>query len=260
MELRMDGKVAVVTGASKGIGLAITDALSREGARVVAGARHSSPDLERLDGVVTVKVDLATADGPARLVATAVEEMGGVDVLVNNVGSFAARTEGFAAVTDADWQRSLDINLFSAVRAIRAAIPSLIERRGAIINVSSARARVPQPPVIDYSASKAALTNLSRTLAEELGPKGVRVNTVSPGPTRTSAWEEPGGFGAALAQANGASLESFLEDFPAMAGLSTGRMTEPHEVAAIVLLLASGRIRGANGSDYLIDGGQAKAA
>lgn len=260
MKLEMDGKIAVVSGASKGIGLAITKVLSREGARVVAAARHSSPELEGLDGVVPVAVDLATPDGPAELIRVAVEKLGGVDVLVNNVGSFGARTEGFAAVTDDDWQHSLEINLFSAVRATRAAIPSLLERRGAIINISSARARVPQPPVIDYAAAKAALTNLSRTLAEELGPKGVRVNTVSPGPTRTAAWEEPGGFGAALAEAKGTSLESFLDGFPEMAGLSTGRMTEPDEVAAIVLLLASGRIRGANGSDFLIDGGQAKAA
>jgi putative oxidoreductase len=114
--------------------------------------------------------------------------------------------------------------------------------------------------VVDYAAAKAALSNLSRTLAEELGPKGVRVNTVSPGPTRTRVWEESGNFGAALAEAEGASLESFLEGFPEMAGLSTGRMTEPEEVAAIVLLLASNRIRSANGSDYAIDGGQAKAA
>jgi putative oxidoreductase len=174
--------------------------------------------------------------------------------------SFEARTAGFAAVTDDDWQRTFEINLFSAVRAIRAALPSLVERAGAIINVSSINARVPQPPVVDYAAAKAALTNLSRTLAEELGPQGVRVNTVSPGPTQTPAWEAAEGFGAALARAAGTTLEQFLADFPSSAGLSTDRMTEPEEVAAIVALLASGTARNVNGSDWVIDGGQAKAA
>jgi putative oxidoreductase len=260
MHTALEGKTAVVTGASRGIGLAIAEGLSREGAQVIAGARQPGGRLADLDGVIPVAVDLATADGPRHLVERAQAEFGGVDVLVNNVGAFEARTQGFGAVTDDDWQRTFEINLFSAVRAIRAALPSLVERAGAIINVSSINARVPQPPVVDYAAAKAALTNLSRTLAEELGPQGVRVNTVSPGPTQTSAWEAPEGFGAALARASGTSLEQFLADFPSAAGLSTERMTEPEEVAAIVVLLASGAARNVNGSDWVIDGGQAKAA
>jgi putative oxidoreductase len=257
MDTGLAGNVAVVTGAGRGIGLAVVEALSREGAHVVAAARNPGEQLAQLDRVEPFAVDLATADGPARLVEHAVAELGGIDVLVNNVGAFEARTTGFSAVTDDDWQRTFEINLFSAVRAIRAALPSLVERSGAIVNVSSITARVPQPPVVDYAAAKAALTSLTRTLAEELGPQGVRVNAVSPGPTRTPAWD---GFGAALAKATGVSREQLMADFPAAAGLSTGRMSEPEEVAAVVLLLASGVARNVNGSDYIVDGGQAKAA
>jgi putative oxidoreductase len=260
VDTELQGRVAVVTGASRGIGLAIAEALSREGAQVIAGAREPGERLATLDRVTPVAVDLATVDGPGRLVDRAVSEFGGIDVLVNNVGAFEARTAGFAAISDDDWQRTFEINLLSAVRAIRAALPSLVERGGAIVNVSSINARVPQPPVVDYAAAKAALTNLSRALAEELGPKGVRVNTVSPGPTRTPAWEAAGGFGATLAEAAGTSVEQFLADFPAAAGLSTDRMSEPEEIAAVVVLLASGAARNVNGSDYVIDGGQAKAA
>jgi putative oxidoreductase len=143
---------------------------------------------------------------------------------------------------------------------IRSALPSLLERRGAIINVSSIRAREPNPPVLDYAAAKAALTNLGTTLAQELGPQGVRVNTVSPGPTLTSAWEAEDGFGATLAEAAGTSLKGFLEGFAAKGGLTTGRMTEPEEVAALIVLLASDRVANAIGTDYAIDGGLAKAA
>jgi putative oxidoreductase len=259
MTKRLEGKVAIVTGASQGIGLAIVEALADEGAQVIGAARSVSAEL-RAVSPEALAVDLATPEGPGELVAHAIGRGGGVDVLVNNVGAFHARTEGFANVEDADWQASLELNLLSPVRTIRAALPSLLERHGAIINVSSINARVPQPPVVDYAAAKAALTAVGTALAEELGPQGVRVNTVSPGPTRTPAWESPDGFGASLARASGTSLDAFLDDFPTNAGLSTGRLTEPDEVAAIVALLASGRLRNANGSDFTIDGGQNKAA
>jgi putative oxidoreductase len=257
MELGLDNKIVVVTGAGRGIGLAIARALASEGARVVGAARTVTPELRDV-AAVTVEVDVATPDGPRRMIDRALDLDGGIDVLINNVGTFQARTAGFADVTDADWEATLQTNLLSAVRAIRAALPSLIERRGTIVNVSSARARAPQPPVVDYAAAKAALTNLGKTLAFELAPHGVRVNTVSPGPTRTDAWERPGGVGATLAAASGTAHERFLAEFPANAGLATGRLTEPDEVAAVALLLASDRAANATGVDYAIDGGQIK--
>jgi putative oxidoreductase len=257
MDYELQDRVAVVTGASRGIGLAIARLLAAEGARVVGAARTITPELRDVSAVA-LDADLATPEGPPAVIEHALAEFGGVDVLVNNVGAFHARTGGFAAVSDGDWHTTLEINVLSAVRAIRAALPSLVEREGSIINVSSINARMPQPAVVDYAAAKAALTNLGKALAEELAAQGVRVNTVSPGPTRTPAWEAEAGFGASLAEASGTTLQDFLGELPAHAGLSTGRLTEPEEVAAVVLLLASRKARNVSGADYVVDGGQAK--
>jgi len=188
MDMQLQDKVAVVTGASKGIGLAVAAALVGEGAKVVAGSRTSTEALAEL-GVVAEYVDLASPTGPAQLVTRAVDTFGGVDILVNNVGGLTARLGGFLALTDEDWYGAVNLNLMTAVRASRAALPSLMERQGSIINISSINARLPQPPVIDYAASKAAMTNLGKALAEEFGPQGVRVNTISPGPVRTALGE-----------------------------------------------------------------------
>ncbi len=259
MDMQLQDKVAIVTGASKGIGLAVAAALAAEGAKVVAGSRAATDALAEL-GVVAEQVDLSTPDGPAQLVARAVDTFGGVDVLVNNVGGLTARLGGFLALTDEDWHDALNQNLMTAVRASRAALPSLIERQGSIINISSINARLPQPPVIDYAASKAALTNLGKALAEEFGPQGVRVNTISPGPVRTLLWEGQGGFGHAMAGAMaGGDQAGFLEGFPAMAGMTVGRFTEAAEVASLALLLASGQAASVTGSDWVIDGGMLKS-
>ncbi len=265
MELGLGGKVVVVTGASKGIGLAVTRAFAEEGASVVAGSRTASEGLKKLREhypLSHVAMDPGTPEGPEKLIGCAVEEFGGVDVLVNNVGVFEPRLEGFAAITDEDWRRTFDINFMSAVRASRAALPSMVERGGgAIVNVSSINARLPLLFVADYSAAKAALTNLSKLLADEFGPRGVRVNTVSPGPVRTPAWEEEGSFGDRLAKAVGSEdLSGFLKEFPREAGITLGRIGTPKEVAAVVLFLASDRANWITGSDYVIDGGALKVA
>jgi putative oxidoreductase len=252
MDLGLDGKVAVVTGASKGIGRAIVEGLVREGAHVIAGARTFDHELRALPGVDAVEVDLARPDGPAALI----EHAGELDVLVNNFGSFEARLEGFESISDEDWVRSLELNVLSAVRATRAAIPKLV-RGGAIVNVSSINGRVPMTIVTDYAASKAALTNVSKVLAEELAAKGIRVNTVSPGPTRTPAWEE-GDFGRALASGSGIGVEELLEQMPDQAGMTIGRILEPGDVADLVVFLASDRAAGVTGADYVVDGGLAK--
>src|SRR5688572_15284472 len=141
MELGLTGKLAVVTGASRGIGAAVMEALGAEGARVVGGSR-SGP----------VEVDLSTPEGPGYLIERAVADIGGIDILVNNVGHGAMRPDP-AAVTDADWRDSLELNLMSAVRACRAAIPVMLERGGgAIVSVASVNAFLPEPSAIDYSA------------------------------------------------------------------------------------------------------------
>ena len=144
MDLRLTGKTAVVTGASRGIGLAVTRALATEGARVAAGARDMTKELKALaeDGrVLPVEVDLTAPGGPAELVAAAALAFGGLDILVNNVGAVRPRTGGFLTVTDEDWAETFAVNFLAAMRSTRAALPYLVERgAGSIVTVSSVNA------------------------------------------------------------------------------------------------------------------------
>ncbi len=257
MDLHLSGKVAVVTGASKGIGLAVAGALAGEGVSVVAGAREMTRELSQLaeaSPVRPVMVDLSTPDGPGRLVAEAVSTHGGLDVLVNNVGAARPRTGGFLSVTDEDWLSTMTIDFFAAVRATRAALPHLLDRgTGTIVSVCSINAFLPDPLVIDYCAAKAALANFSKALSKEVGPKGVRVNTVSPGPVSTALWLGAGGVAATVAEATGREPDAVAEQ--AATEMVTGRFTRPDEVADLVLILASGRAGNVTGTDLVIDGG-----
>jgi NAD(P)-dependent dehydrogenase (short-subunit alcohol dehydrogenase family) len=255
MDLGLSGRSAVVTGASKGIGLAITRALASEGASVVAGALRGSAELDELTrsaDVRFVSVDLTTTEGPAVLVASAAE-LGGIDILVNNVGAVRPRLEGFLALTDDDWEWALTINFLAAVRTMRAAVPLMADRPGAsIVTVSSVNAFLPDPGVIDYSAAKGALANLCKSLSKELGPQ-IRVNTVSPGPVRTDLWLGSGGVAATVGGASGTDPDDVVRRQEAEA--STGRFTTPDEVADLVLFLASERSANTTGSDFVVDGG-----
>ncbi|MFD7307935.1 oxidoreductase [Promicromonospora sp. NPDC059942] len=256
MKLDLAGRRAVVTGASKGIGLAVVRALVDEGVQVAAGARSESAELSALadQGVVTVLGDLTTAAGCQALVDQAVTRFGGVDLLVNNVGGVRPRTNGFLDVSDADWEWALQVNLLSAVRATRAALPHLLTAApSAIVTICSVNATLPDPGVIDYSAAKAALRSFSKSLSKEVGPSGVRVNTVSPGPVETALWLGPGGVAETLGQAQGVDPGAVRD--AAVGGTPTGRFTRPDEVAQVVLLLASGTAGNITGTDVLIDGG-----
>ncbi len=254
MDLGLDGRTAVVTGASRGIGLAITRGLAAHGARVIAGARRSSAELDQLakQGQVRVlEVDLADPGGPARLVALAEQ---GPDILVNNVGGAPARTGGFLSITDEDWQASLILNLMAAVRATRSALPAMLAAgRGSIVMVCSVNAELPDPAVLDYSAAKAALAGFCKALSKEVGPRGVRVNTVSPGPVATDLWLGEHGVAQTVSHATGAKAEDVASQ--AAHGSVTGRFSRPEEVADLVLMLASDRTANVTGSDFRIDGG-----
>ncbi|MFB4263540.1 oxidoreductase [Nonomuraea sp. GTA35] len=260
MDMRLTGRTAVVTGASRGIGLAIVRALTAEGVRVAAAARTASPELKET-GAVILTADLSTPEGPAGMIDRATAELGEIDLLVNNVGggdSDVAVAGGFLTVSDEVWHQVHELNLLSAVRATRAALPSLLRRRGTVINISSNSARLPSAGPIAYTTAKAALTAFGKALAEEFGPQGVRVNTVSPGAVLTSMWQAPDGYGAALAQAHGVDQEQFLAGLPSNAGMTTGRFVEPDEVAALVTWLASPHAGSVSGADYVIDGGTIK--
>jgi NAD(P)-dependent dehydrogenase (short-subunit alcohol dehydrogenase family) len=202
MDLELAGKVAVVTGASKGIGLAVTQALAGEGARVVAGAR-TTHDLDGLERVSAMPLDLAAPDAPARLIGRALEEHGRVDVLVNNVGALRLRLEGFLALGDDDFEWAMQMNFFIALRATRAALAPMVEQgSGSIVNVASVNGFYhPDGAVIDYGAAKAALLNITKALSQEFGPQGVRINSVSPGPVDTDLWLGEHGVAETVAEA-----------------------------------------------------------
>ncbi|WP_457100909.1 oxidoreductase [Microbacterium sp. P5_E9] len=262
MDLHLAGKVAVVTGASKGIGLAITRALVAEGANVVAGARSITDELGALADtgqVLAVAIDLSTAEGPAELVSRAAH-FGGLDIVVNNVGAVAPRTAGFLEVSDDDWLATLNLSLMAAVRTTRAAIPLLLERGGGnVVTIGSVNAFLPDPGVIDYAATKAAVWNLSKSLSKEFGPRGIRFNTISPGPVSTPLWLGENGVAATVAKSMGVTPEEARRRIiEGGGGFSTGRFTEPEEVADLVLLLASDRAGNVTGADFLIDGGLTK--
>jgi NAD(P)-dependent dehydrogenase (short-subunit alcohol dehydrogenase family) len=256
MDLHLAGKTAVVTGASKGIGLAITQALADAGAHVVAGSRSRGPELGALQeaGKVTfVSTDLSTPNGATDLVAAA-EDGGGIDVLVNNAGALSVHPEGFASLTDDDWQASWDLNVMGVVRTTRAALPAMYKRGGgSIVIVGSVNAYYPDPGIYDYCATKAAVANIAKALSKELGPKNIRVNSVSPGPVSTGMWLDDGGVADSIADASGQTAEEVRATTAGAA--ATGRFTTPKEVADLVLFLASDRSANITGSDLRIDGG-----
>jgi NAD(P)-dependent dehydrogenase (short-subunit alcohol dehydrogenase family) len=258
MDLHLTDNVAVVTGANKGIGLAITQALIAEGARVVAGSL-STENLDSLDRVTPVALDLLTQDGPAQLVQRAIDEHGRLDVLVNNVGAVRIRVDGFLATGDEEFEWALRMNFFTGLRATRAALGSMLEQgSGSIVNVASVNSFFqPDAATVDYGVAKAAVVNLSKSLSQEFGPKGIRVNCVSPGQVSTDLWLGEHGVAAIFADATGVDADAIRES--AAAAIATGRFTTPQEVATLVTMLASDRTANVTGVNYVIDGGLIKS-
>jgi NAD(P)-dependent dehydrogenase (short-subunit alcohol dehydrogenase family) len=257
MDLQLADKVAVVTGANKGIGFAVTAALVAEGALVVAGSR-STENLDGLARVTAVPVDLAAPEGPGSLVQRAIDEHGRLDVLVNNVGAVRIRIEGFLGTSDEEFEWAMQMNFFTGLRATRAALGPMIEQgSGSIVNVASVNSFFqPDAATIDYGAAKAAVVNLSKSLAQEFGPNGIRVNCVSPGQVSTDLWLGEHGVAETVAKATGLEAHEVRE--AAASAIATRRFTTPEEVATLITMLASDRAANITGVNYVIDGGLIK--
>jgi NAD(P)-dependent dehydrogenase (short-subunit alcohol dehydrogenase family) len=249
------GRHAVVTGGTRGIGAAIAAKLSGRGASVVISARTSAE--VPADGVELVVADAATIAGAECLASEAERVLGEVDILVNNAGGATPFPGGIDTIPDTEWQAALAANLLSAVRLDRLLVPGMRARgTGVVIHISSSMARQPTGQLAHYAAAKSALTNYAKALALDAAPDGVRVNTVSPGMTMTSAVE---GALAKMAEAQGTDLETAQQMLLSqMGGIPLGRPGQPGEIAELVAFLASDRASWITGADFAIDGGMRK--
>ena len=254
MELNLKDKIALVTGGSRGIGRSIALGLGREGcqvgicARGQEGVERALAELRALGvNAYGLAADVARAGETERFVQAAAEALGGVDILVNNVGGSAGG--GLADSTAEDWQRTFDLNLFHAVRATRAALPHLRRRGGgSVIIISSISGWKPAPSRAQYGSAKAAEMFLAGALALELGPDRIRVNTVCPGSIMF-----PGGGWEQFKENNPEAFHAFQSrEFPA------GRLGSPEEVADVVVFLASERASWINGASVPVDGAQGR--
>jgi len=241
VELGLESKVCVVTGSTGGIGACVVEQLRAEGAVTVSSGRsaHGPGDLH-------VSGDLSQRGTPELLIETTLQRFGRLDRLVNNVGGTDIRKLG--ELTDDDWQASFELNLMSAVRATRAALPALVEAKGAIVNVSSTSAKRPSGTLPDYSVMKAGLLSFSRLVADQHAKDGIRCNAVTPGPTATSAWIGDGG----LADQQGNREEVLAR---VGAGRPLGRLAEPEEIAAVIVFLLSDLASYVTGAAWSADGG-----
>jgi NAD(P)-dependent dehydrogenase (short-subunit alcohol dehydrogenase family) len=244
MDLGLSDRACLVTGSSSGIGRETARLLAAEGARVATCARGVAPGVGES---VHVQADLSMAGEPERTVAEAAAGLGGLQVLVNNVG--VARQAKFEEVPDSEWDEYWQLNVMSYVRASRAALPHLRAAGGSIVNVSSTAGKRPSTGMPHYSVTKAAVLSLSRLLADLYASDGIRCNAVTPGPTATEAWLGDGG----LADQQGGLRDEVLKKVGA--GRPLGRLASPEEIAAVIVFLCSDRASYVTGAAWSADGG-----
>jgi 3-oxoacyl-[acyl-carrier protein] reductase len=262
VDLGVHDRVAIVTGASQGIGRAIALALAAEGADVVLVARRRdgldavAKEVDRLGrGSLVVTADVTRADTAPTVVDSTLERFGRVDILVNNAGK--GSPQALLDQTDDDWYASLELNLLSAVRLARACVPHMRSAGwGRIVNISSRVAREPDPYFAPYAAAKAALINFSKSLANGFSKDGVLTNCIVPGLIRSEAIDQAAQKSAA---ATGKTVEEVFAATLATRPIPAGRLGEPDDVAALVALLCSDRGAWITGGCFTVDGGIVRA-
>jgi NAD(P)-dependent dehydrogenase (short-subunit alcohol dehydrogenase family) len=247
------GKRALVTGGTQGVGAAIVSRLGAAGAKVATVARAERPSSDTSD--LFVRGDVTTPDGVRAVARAVLERYQGIDILVHNVGGSSAPAGGFAALTDEDWQRELDLNLLGAVRFDRALLPEMLaQRSGVTVHVPSTQRVLPlHDATLAYAAAKSALATYSKGLANEVGPKGVRVMAVAPGFTETMAAHR---LILRLAEEQGVDESAARQGLmDSLGGIPIGRPNRPEEVAELIAFLVSERAATIHGAEYVIDGG-----
>lgn len=247
------GKRILVTGGTKGTGKAIAERLAKAGATVITTARNIPADQHAT--IRFIQADISTRAGADKVINELLKSFGGVDILINNAGGSTAPNGGFGVLTDDDWDTAVNTNLFAAVRLDRGLLPAMIDRgSGVIIHISSIQRSLPlYDSTLPYAAAKAALTNYSKGLSNEVSQKGVRVLTVSPGFIQTEAAET---FIKNMAESAGTNYETALKRLmDSLGGIPMGRPAMPEEVAELVAFLASDRAAYLSGTEYVIDGG-----
>lgn len=248
----LKGKIALVTGGTKGIGKSIAEKLSASGATVVITARTKASDNSNSHHFIAA--DLTQADSAEKTAKQILEKYGRVDIIVNNAGANLSPGGGFNTLEDEHWLKDWELNFMSVVRMNKALLPTMLEQKeGVIINISTGAAKQPiWDMTMSYSSAKAALNAYSKALAHELGPKGIRVNVVSPGVVRTPLMNE---FVENIAKSSGSSFEEAFQSIIDTVGVPLGRMSEPEEIANTVAFLASSEAKYITGANISVDGG-----
>ena len=252
-DLQLANCRALVTGGTKGVGAAVVETLHGAGMQVIATAR-SAPS-RPIEGVRFLAADLSTAEGASAVAKSVLEQLGGIDILVNVLGGSSAPGGGFATLDDTEWSTALNQNLMPAVRLDRALLASMIAQgSGVIIHVTSIQRLLPLPEsTIAYAAAKAALSTYSKALSKEVAPKGIRVIRVSPGWVETEAAVA---MAERLAAHSGTDYEGGKQIImKSLGGIPLGRPAKPKEVADLIAFLVSPRAASITGTEYVIDGG-----
>lgn len=247
----LTGKIALVTGGTKGIGKAIADELFKAGAQVIVTARTQPEESAHH----FIAADLTNATDVANLAQEITDNFGGIDILINNAGGLTTPGGGFSTLTDEHWEQELQLNLISAIRLDKALLPQMIgQSSGVIIHISSVAGKQALWNLnLAYAVSKAALNSYSKALATELAGKGIRVLTVAPGATKTPPMEK---FISDYAASAGISADEAMKQLMVQTGgIPMGRMAEPEEVASLVHFLVSPSAGYLTGTIYAIDGG-----